>query len=918
MNTAEPSTSISLRELFDRLVDSAPGTHAAILREARASAEDVRKLHSWLAADAGTSPLDAPATMLSSATDDADLAQSLLGRHAGPYRLVAVLGRGGSSIVFRAERALGDSLQVVALKLLQNGLYSQESRRRFRREQAILMQLSHPNIARLMDAGLTDAGVPYIAMEEVDGKDLLTHAQANALGCAQRLRLLVEMCRAIDSAHRALIVHRDIKPSNVLVTREGHVKVLDFGIAKVVGDDASRTATQHIVLTPDYAAPEQFAPGLLTTAADVYALGVLAGELLAGVRVEPDAGMPAEASIEARRRWSALDRDLVNILRTATAFEPDRRYVSAGHLADDLDRFLERKPVSAHPQSAWYRARKFVARHRALVALSAAFCAFMLLSTGFALYQAIAAGKASARAALEASRANAMRDFVFDAFSEAEPVRPHGKPVTIPELVDRATAKIRAQTTMDPHARLELRTKLAEVVGSQGDLERSGALLSQVRDDAIAAFGRDDQLTREVERSLERNLYFRGKYAQARAAADGLLALVDPASRLGAVVLRDSASIAVQLHNPEQAVRDAGRAVQTSDRLGDTELLRETLKTQGSALLASGDLAGARAVFERELQLSRQDFGDESDQASAALSGLSRANRRLGDMVSAERQARQALTIDRKIYPGDHWIVANHLNALGMVLLEQRKLDDARTAFDESLRIQEKTLGSDHPDVAISLKDVAAVHLAKEDFATALPLLARALAISVANPGEHSRQTAIIRTDYGFARAMLDEDPTIGAGALDRAIAELRVLAASDPEALGRALEKRIRVSLAHGDIAGASRLLHDFAQTAAGANAEAAYWAGRADCLEGEVRLRAGESREALRAIEKCGSSLRQAQRPDRLLKAEQPLLLALAHAGSDDSLSTDSALQAAREQLDQLPFPPRRLQQWYARLTH
>ncbi|HEU4664062.1 MAG TPA: serine/threonine-protein kinase [Dokdonella sp.] len=917
MTAVDSGAHARLRALFDRLAEAPRDDHAAIMVEAGANADERRILQAWLAADDGASPLDTPGADWLGESDDADYARSLLGRNAGPYRLVEVLGRGGSSIVFRATRPLGDLQQTVALKLLQSGLYSAESRRRFRREQSILMQLSHPNIARLLDVGLTDAGVPYIAMEEVAGKDILAHADAEGLGRRRRLGLLVDVCRAIDAAHRALIVHRDIKPSNVLVGADGQVKVLDFGIAKIVEENAERTATQHIALTPDYAAPEQFTAGLVTTAADVYALGVLAGEMLVGTRLEPDATLPVDADASVRRDWRELDRDFVDILRTATAFEPDRRYVSAGHLADDIERFLAGSPVAAHPPSAAYRARKFIARHRALVTVTAAFAACILASLALAVSQAIKAQDAATRAHAEATRANAMRDFIFDAFAEAEPVRPHAAPVTVLELVDRASAVIRNEHTMDPHAQVELRTRLAEVVGSQGDLERSGVLLARIHDDAVAALGPDDPLTRDVERSLERNLYFRGKYVEARRAVESLLERADATSALAGSLFRDSASIAVKLHEPEKAVLDARRAVAIGERLGQDDFLREALKTLGSALLATGDLAAAVTVYERELDLSRQRFGADSDQVSSALSGLSRAYRRLGRMRKAERYAREALAIDRKIYSEDHWVVANHLNALGVAQLEERDIDGAAATFAEDLRICEATLGSDHPDVAIALKNVAAVHLAREDFANATPLLARALRISEAAVGVANPQTATIRADHGFALAMSAGDAGAGTRELDRALADLRADSAPDPEALGRALEKRIRVAVARGELDRARTLTDEFERAAAAATTRASYWAGRSDCLRGEIDIIEGRPREALAAIGKCGAALEGLEQADPVLDLERALLLATAWKETGDAHATGRLIARTAAQFRQLPYPPRRLQAWMTRLT-
>ena len=257
------------------------------------------------------------------------------GTHIGPFVLIEKLGEGGSSIVYRAEREQAGVRQTVALKLLRRGLYSEEERHRFRHERLALAQLRHAGIARLIEGGVTDTGVPYIALELIDGETITAHARNRHLNLRQRLELFVGVCRAVEAAHRALIVHRDLKPSNVLVTRDGEVKLLDFGIAKLldIESDADATHTQHAVLTPAYAAPEQFTRGAITTATDVYALGVLLGELVTGRRREPgdtrspsatidDDTDPAALPAPARNTRKLLRGDVDNIVIKATDIEP--------------------------------------------------------------------------------------------------------------------------------------------------------------------------------------------------------------------------------------------------------------------------------------------------------------------------------------------------------------------------------------------------------------------------------------------------------------------------------------------------------------------------------------------------------------------------------------------------------------------
>ncbi|MGN6520651.1 MAG: serine/threonine-protein kinase, partial [Dokdonella sp.] len=337
----------NLRELFEHALALAPHERTAWLGGCPAAMRTT--LQRMLAADAARdAPLDAAfEDLLGRVGDtDADVPLAATGSAIGPFVLGERLGEGGSSVVFRATREQAGVRQAVALKLLRRGIYTADEQRRFRSERRALAQLRHPGIARLIEGGVTDAGVPYIALELVEGVPITDFARARRLDLAARVRLFVAVCRAVEAAHRALIVHRDLKPSNVLVTDDGEVKLLDFGIAKLLDadDPHDTTRTQAVAMTPAYAAPEQFRQGLVTAATDVYALGVLLGELLTGRRGESGdtrtlsaqahrAAADAPLPPAALRRALRGDRDHL-VLRAIDA-EPERRYTGAGALADD-------------------------------------------------------------------------------------------------------------------------------------------------------------------------------------------------------------------------------------------------------------------------------------------------------------------------------------------------------------------------------------------------------------------------------------------------------------------------------------------------------------------------------------------------------------------------------------------------------
>ena len=339
----------SLRQSFDAVVDLPPEARRGWIDRHCPDPTARRDLEALLAAHARTEPLllDTPIAAVIDAmkTDDARPAHAWIGERIGAFRLIGPLGQGGMASVFLAEREDVDFRQRVAVKLLRRGPCSELQQQLFRRERQTLAALTHPAIARLIDGGVTDEGVPYLVMDHVDGLPITRHADVHALDVAARLRLLCEVCRAVEVAHRQLVVHCDLKPSNILVTAEGAPRLLDFGVARLIDATGDGESSAAIGLTPGYAAPEQYSAAAVTTATDVYALGVLMQELLSGER-------PGENTFPSRVR----EGDLGAILAKATASDPARRYASAGDLADDLEHYLRHEPVRARPPSPLIRA----------------------------------------------------------------------------------------------------------------------------------------------------------------------------------------------------------------------------------------------------------------------------------------------------------------------------------------------------------------------------------------------------------------------------------------------------------------------------------------------------------------------------------------------------------------------------------
>ena len=401
-------------ELFHAALALEGAAREAFLEEAcatdrglRAEVERLLSAHARAGDFIGSPAVAPPATWAG--------AEEWAGRRIGPYSIVRELGRGGMGAVYLAERADGQYQHRVALKLIKRGMDTEQVLTRFRSERQILASLDHPNIARLLDGGSTDQGLPFFAMEYIDGEPIDTYAGRAGLSVEDRLRLFLQVCGAVAYAHQNLVIHRDIKPLNILVTSEGTPKLLDFGIAKVLhpGGEETSTVTSMRLLTPEYASPEQVEGRHATTVSDVYALGVVLYELLTGrspyrlrsrtpqevveaVRTtDPERPSQAGDDEKVRRR---LRGDLDTILLTALRKEPARRYQSVEQLGADVRRHLEGMPVLARPDTFGYRAGKFVRRHRVPVAAGSLVVLALVAGTVATAYQAHQARVAQARA----------------------------------------------------------------------------------------------------------------------------------------------------------------------------------------------------------------------------------------------------------------------------------------------------------------------------------------------------------------------------------------------------------------------------------------------------------------------------------------------------------------------------------------
>lgn len=494
------------------------------------------------------------------------------GRRFGPYEITVPLGRGGMGEVWRAYRWDDEALREIALKLPHTWLLGSATRLRLGREKEILAALDHPNIVRLQDAGIAEDGQPWLALECIEGQPIDVYCRERQLGIAARLQLFEQVLEAVESAHASLVVHRDLKPSNILVTADGTVKLLDFGIAKLLdesgsGEETALTRLSGRPATLDYAAPEQLTGGSLSVATDVYALGIVLYELLCGQRPFPaqqtvkerlenppalasecvsDAARAAQiGGLSPRQLRRALRGDLDAILAYALAVEPRRRYRSVERLAEDLARHRRSEPIHARHVTWMERGWKFGLRHRVALATTTLFLVVVTAGIVSSLLQA-------QRAEREAERANASRDFLLDILSANDRIEATAREpgsATARDLLDSIVAKLDARLAEQPETRLELLKRAAWIYRAWFQREQTERLQQRYRQLVLDLYGpRDPRLIQSLLDEASTDMDYPDRHDAARLLAEARR-LIDQSGRrdtpLEAKWLLESARFAI-------------------------------------------------------------------------------------------------------------------------------------------------------------------------------------------------------------------------------------------------------------------------------------------------------------------------------------------------------------------------------------
>jgi serine/threonine-protein kinase len=666
---------------------------------------------------------------------------TLIGKKIGVYQIQKEIGRGGMGAVYLAERADGEFHQQVAVKLIKRGLDTDEIIRRFRHERQILANLDHPYITRLIDGGTTIDGLPFLIMDYVEGLPLISFANKHKLTLHERLKLFLQICSAVQYAHQHLIIHRDLKPSNILVTNDKTPRLLDFGIAKLLSSDSNvitqNTIADLSIMTPEYAAPEQVCGEKVTTATDVYALGVVLYELLTDSRpysfetktiseiirivceTEPSApsaisnfkfqisnSKPEKINHQDQNRKSqianrrSLKGDLDNIILMALRKEPERRYSSVEQFAADIHRYLNGLPVMARHDTFAYRAGKFIQRNKAGV-IAASGIAVSLIAGIISTYrQSRIARTQRDKALAEARKAEKINHFLQKILNSADP-RTQGKDVKVVQMLRLAAESLATDFDEQPEIAAELNTTIGLTYLSLGFFDSAESHLRRALKLRTEVFGLNHQQTAMSFNNLGQLLQTKGK-----------LNAAEPFYR---------------------------RALQTLRKLDREDSLEtaSVLDNFGYLLILKGKNKEAIDVHHQELSIRRRFLGENHPKTGQTLGKLANAVSVTGDKKAAEILHRQALRIMRDFYPNDHPDLAQALvNVASSIYVE--KPAEAKKLCLEALEMRQKLFGTEHYEVAWMFYNLAYFSITWNEIENAEHYANQVLSMQKTNvPAEH-------------------------------------------------------------------------------------------------------------------------------------------------------------------------------------
>ncbi len=734
-----------IQTLFHEVADLPEAEQRAFLETAcHDDAGLIAEVLALVEEDRGTSLLDRDLAHVAHQVLDEAAAPSLRFKEIGPYRIKQALGEGGMGVVYLAERA--DLGSLVAIKLLRDAWLSPARRERFASEQRTLAQLNHPSIARLYDADTLDDGTPWFVMEYVEGVPLTEYCSQHACSIEQRLQLFRAVCEAVQYAHQHAVIHRDLKPSNIFVKPDGSVRLLDFGIAKQlesletpagknqIGIDQTMTGLR--LMTPAYAAPEQIRGDRVGIHTDVYSLGVILYELLAGalpfdlskltpgeaeamiVGRDPEKpstvskgtaeqlGANSDTLFASKTAWADLDV----LCLTAMHKDTERRYPSVEALIRDIDHYLKGEPLEARPDTFRYRLGKFVRRNRR--AVTAAALVFAIIA-GMTIFFTVRLAKARNSALEEAARTQRIQLFMMNLFQGGDESAGPADSMRVVTLLDRGVQEAQSLNG-DPKVQAELYQTLGTIYEQLGKFDQADSLLHSALERRKSIFGQDSTEVAESLVALGQLRSDQAQYDEAEQLVRQGLEMskrhLPPTHPRVGKALYALGEVLVNQGKYDAGIQVLDEAVQIQSAPGGvTADLAESLTELANAQFYAGHLDTSNSLNLRVLAMDRQLYGERHPNVAEDLINLGAIQTEWGHYPETERYYRQALDIIESFYGKDHPETASVMTLLGRTLNSQGRFNEAADMLREALSIQERVYGQVHPRVAAAVGELGKV-----------------------------------------------------------------------------------------------------------------------------------------------------------------------------------------------------------------
>lgn len=670
-----------------------------------------------------------------------ELLHPMEGQIIGPYQVEKVLGKGGMGTVYLARRIDGEFDQLVAVKLLKRGIDSEELFQRFRIERQIQARLEHPHIARLLDGGLTTDGQPYFTMEYVPGLPLGEYCNTHRLTIEQRLNLFLQICEAIQYAHNQLVIHRDLKPTNILVNEEGTVKLLDFGIARLMDEDQASGLTQdgNRVYTPEYASPEQAQGKSVGTATDVYSLGVVLYELLTGFRpfdltdlspVERELvitkerpSLPSEKVLELTEdsltgREISTDRlskllkgDLDTICLKAMRKEAGRRYATAGAFAEDIHNYLNHQPVKARPDTFTYRAGKYLQRNKIAVTATVLASLLFLLTISFYTWQV---GKERDKAQLEAKKSKQIADFLTDIFMESNPIVNQGDTLTAMQILDRGAKKIESELADNPELKREMLALLGSLYREMGNVPSSIHMYEAALDiPATDPEFSDAFIFNRMATQAMHNGNLEVADSLLEEAHLALIAEDDYPNKNWGEWYNTKGNLHLETRELDSAEHSYHSALQVFETIypGPDPNIAGTFQSLGLLYSISFQADKAIDYLHRSLAMANHIEQEEGIgyRKPMLYQSLARAYSKTGEFDTAIVYADSALILFRKSYGNDHPLLSGYLRVKAILLADSGQSEEAKELLEECLALNQRLYGPTHENLGSVLSDLGTI-----------------------------------------------------------------------------------------------------------------------------------------------------------------------------------------------------------------